>query len=164
MRSADSIKVNDSLKYTTVGGRTVYGGGGIMPDVFVPIDTVGVTDFLIKVNRKSLLMKFSSHFADLNRAALDTAKSLEDLEEIFTREHLQHQFLLYAASEGVRPQGDEWEQSGFIVLQQLKGLIGRYSAMKEDALYPYILKIDNLVDKVKELEGVKEEETEEAKK
>ena len=163
MRSADSIKVNDSLKYTTVGGRTVYGGGGIMPDVFVPIDTVGVTDFLIKVNRKSLLMKFSSHFADLNRAALDTAKSLEDLEVIFNSEHLQNQFLLYAASEGIRPKGYEWEQSGFIVIQQLKGLIGRYSAMKEDAVYPYVLKIDNLVDKVKELEGEADTEKPEVK-
>jgi len=155
MRSADSIKVNDSLKFTTAHGQTVYGGGGIIPDVFVPIDTTGVTDFLIKVNRKSLQMRFSSDFADRYRSELKNITTIEGLEELYNRENLGHQFLLYAAAQGVHPMEGEWEESGNILILQLKGLIGRYSSMKEDAFYPYILNTDNLVDKVKELETVK---------
>ncbi|MBR5400081.1 MAG: S41 family peptidase [Bacteroidales bacterium] len=138
MQNADSIKV---------------GGGGIVPDVFVPMDTVGVTDYLVKVNRKSLLMKFSSQFADRNRAALSGIDNYTDLEALFTREALASQFRLYAISEGVRPNAGEWEESGDIIMEQLKGLIGRYSALKEEAFYHYILKIDNLVEKVKELDS-----------
>ena len=138
MQNADSIKV---------------GGGGIVPDAFVPMDTVGVTDYLVKVNRKSLLMKFSSQFADRNRAALAGIDNYEDLEALFTREGLASQFRLYAVSEGVRPNAGEWEASGEIIMEQLKGLIGRYSALKEEAFYHYILKIDNLVQKVEALEN-----------
>lgn len=155
MQSADSIRVNDSLKYTTTHGHTVYGGGGIIPDVFVPIDTAGVTDFLIKVNRKSLQMKFSSIFADKHRSELQNITTLEGLEELFGRENIGMQFLLFAASEGVRPAAGEWEKSGGILILQLKGLAGRYSSMKEDAFYPYILQTDNLADKVKQLESNK---------
>ncbi len=155
MQNADSIKVNDSLKFSTVHGHTVYGGGGIIPDVFVPIDTVGVTDFLIKVNRRSLQMKFSSIFADRHRAQLQQISTLEGLEELYASEDIGRQFLLYAASEGVRPAEGEWEQSGNLLILQIKGLVGRYSSMKDDAFYPYVLRTDNLADKVKELENTK---------
>ncbi len=159
MRSADSIKVNDSLKYTTVHGHTVYGGGGIIPDVFVPIDTTGITDFLIKANRKSLQMKFSSMFADRHRKRLTEIADTVSLEKLFTEEDLATQFKLYATAQGVKPTAEEWAISGGVLIRQLKGLIGRYSAMKEDAFYPYILEIDNLADKVKELvsESAKQE-------
>ena len=138
MQNADSIKV---------------GGGGIVPDVFVPMDTVGVTDYLVKVNRKSLLMKFSSQFADRNRETLAGISTYDGLEALFDKENLASQFRLYSASEGVKPGAGEWLSSGDIIMEQLKGLIGRYSALKEEAFYHYILKIDNLVEKVEELEG-----------
>ncbi len=158
MQSADSIKVNDSLKYTTAHGHTVYGGGGIIPDVFVPIDTVGVSDFLIKVNRRSLQMKFSSLFADRHRAELQEITNVEELETLFDKEDIGLQFRLFAASEGIRASQWEWNHSGEILVLQLKGLTGRYSAMKEDAFYHYILKTDNLTDKVLSLEGGTPEE------
>ena len=141
MQNADSIKAES---------------GGIIPDVFVPMDTVGVTDYLVKVNRKSLLMKFSSQFADRNRSSLSGLNSYVELEDLFTRENLATQFRLYALSEGVKPNAGEWEASGNIIMEQLKGLIGRYSALKEDAFYHYILKIDNLVEKVEALDEEKQ--------
>lgn len=153
MHSADSIKVNDSLKYTTVHGNTVYGGGGIIPDVFIPIDTTGVTDFLVKVNRRSLQMKFSSLFADMHRAELQAITTIDELEDLYREQDLGRQFLIYAASEGVRALPGEWEQSGNIIVLQIEGLIGRYSSMNEDAFYPYILKTDSLAEKVKKLES-----------
>ncbi len=57
--SKDSIKLDENLRYSTGLGRPVYGGGGIMPDVFVPQDTTGVSSYLIEVSNKGLILQFS---------------------------------------------------------------------------------------------------------
>lgn len=156
LHSADSIPKNDSLAFKTLKqGRTVYGGGGIIPDVFVPLDTVGITPFLINVNRNSLTLKYSSEFADLHRDALSKIKTFDELEKLFKSVNLQNGFLQYAKAHNVAPGPGEWKESGGIILSQLKGLIGRYSAMDTDAYYSYILQIDNVAAKIKELENKK---------
>ena len=152
MVSADSIKRADSLKFTTPGGKVVYGGGGIIPDVFVPIDTVGVTDFLIKVNRRSLIVKYSNVMADRYRAQLRQVQTLEDLEKLIATIDIEGGFLSYARKNGAVPKGNEWNESKNIIVQQLCGLFGRYTVLDDNAFYPYILKLDNVVDKIKELE------------
>ncbi len=149
MTSADSIKKVDSLMFTTKGGKIVYGGGGIIPDVFVPIDTVGVTDFLIAVNRKSLLMKYSNILADKYRKQLREIRTLDELDKLLNGMNIPDSFLAYAAQNGVKPKAGEWEKSKNILVLQLKGLTGRYSILDDDAFYPYILQIDNVIDKVK---------------
>ncbi len=154
MSSKDSIRINDSLLYRTAYGRKVYGGGGIIPDIFVPVDTVGVTDFLVQANRKSLQMKFSSYYADRNRARLWEITTLEELDELYSQDDIKNQFLLFAAANGVRPKSGEWEKSGYILLQQIKGLVGRYSQLDADAYYPYILRLDNAVNKIKEIDSL----------
>ena len=65
--NADSIHFADSLKYTTAHGRTVYGGGGIMPDVFVPMDTMRLSDYFISLRGKGLLNSFPMQWADQHR-------------------------------------------------------------------------------------------------
>lgn len=65
--SADSIHFPDSLKYTTAGGRTVYGGGGIMPDIFVPMDTMRLTDYYLAVSSKGILRQFPQQWASQHR-------------------------------------------------------------------------------------------------
>ncbi len=152
----DSIRKNNTLEYKTLKeGRTVYGGGGIIPDIFVPIDTVGVTPFLIAVNKNSLQMKFSSAFADSHRERLTKIKTFKELERLFSTVNIGKEFLNFSAKSNIIPAKGEWEISGNIIEQQLKGLIGRYSGMDDDAYYSYILKIDNLVDKIKENENNK---------
>ena len=76
MTSADSIVRNDSLRYETPKGKVVYGGGGIIPDVFVPVDTVGVTDLLVRINRQALAVKYSSEVADRYRSSPPAAESV----------------------------------------------------------------------------------------
>ena len=152
MVSADSIKRADSLKFTTPGGKVVYGGGGIIPDVFVPIDTVGVTDFLIAANRKSLIVKYSNVLADKYRAQLREVETFEDLEKLIAGIDMEGGFLAYARQNGVVRKGNEWQESKDIVIKQLSGLLGRYTVLDDNAFYPYIVKIDNVVEKVKELE------------
>ncbi len=157
LQNSDSIPKNDSLAFKTLKqGRTVYGGGGIIPDVFVPLDTVGVTPFLINVNRNSLMLKYSSEFADHHRDALSKIKTYAQLEALFRSVNLSGEFLNYAKKHKVVPAGTEWKESGDIIIKQLKGLIGRYSAMDTDAYYSYILQIDNLTKRVNELEREKE--------
>lgn len=155
MISADSIKKVDSLRFVTPKGKVVYGGGGIIPDVFVPIDTVGVTDFLIASNRRSLIIKYSNVLADKYRAQLRQVQCFEELEKLIATIDLEKGFLAYARANGIVPKGDEWEVSREVILQQLKGLFGRYTVLDDNAFYPYILEIDNVVEKVKELEKEK---------
>jgi len=70
LMSADSIHFPDSLKYTTKGGRIVYGGGGIMPDVYVPLDTMQYTSLHRELNAKSCIIQTTLKYLDLNRKRL----------------------------------------------------------------------------------------------
>ena len=147
---ADSIKRNDSLKFVTPGGKTVYGGGGIIPDIFVPLDTVGVTNFLVDVNRKSLVIKYSMKLSDIYRAQLREVKSFEDLEKLISTIDFGGGFLAFARANGVVPKGNEWKRSKEFIVTQLKGLFGRYTVLDDKAYYPYVLKIDNVVQTILE--------------
>lgn len=148
MTVADSIKRNDSLKFVTPGGKTVYGGGGIIPDVFVPIDTAGVTDFLVAVNRKSLQVKYSIKLADTYRLQLREVKTFGQLEELVSSIDFETGFLSYAKENGITPKSGEWKRSKEFIITQIKGLFGRYSALDDDAFYPYILRTDNVIQTI----------------
>lgn len=145
MMVADSIKRNDTLKYTTPKGKVVYGGGGIIPDVFVPIDTTGVTDFLIAVNRKSLQVKYSIKLSDRYRAQLREVKTFPQLEKLISTIDIEGGFLAFARENKLVPKPGEWDKSKEPLILQIKGLFGRYSALDDDAFYPYILRIDNYI-------------------
>ena len=75
--SKDSIKLDENLRYSTRLGRPVYGGGGIMPDVFVPQDTTGTSSYLIEVLNKGLTLQFSFQYSDRNRAKLNEFENEE---------------------------------------------------------------------------------------
>lgn len=145
LTSADSIRQNDSLKYTTPGGKIVYGGGGITPDVFVPLDTTGITDFLIKSNEQGLVFRFSSEIADQYRAELRGINDYISLIKFLESKNLEKRFLDYASGKGVVPKPEDWKLSGDILITQLKALVGRYSPLDDKAYYPIISKIDNVI-------------------
>ncbi len=146
MMDADSIPVNDSLKYLTPSGKVVYGGGGIIPDVFVPIDTVGVTDLLVKINRQSYTVKFSSVLADRYRPELRQIHDLQSLNRLLDRMDIEGEFLGYLSDNGVKVNMAQWNISRKVVLTQLRALTGRYSPMEDNAFYPIIAAIDNVVE------------------
>ena len=150
MMSADSIRVNDTLKFATKGGRTVYGGGGIIPDVFVPLDTSGVTDFLVSCNRLSLQAKFSNQISDRYREKLRSIQDTESLDGFLDGLGLKERFIKYAAQSGVTVKEGEWEISGEIIEVQLRALIGRNTPMNDEAFYRIYLSIDNVVEAVLE--------------
>ena len=136
---------NDSLKYITPGGNVVYGGGGIIPDVFVPIDTAGVTDLLIQINRQALTVKYASEAADKYRSELRDVASLDELNALLDSMDLESGFLAYLRLKGVTVDMEQWRVSRQFVLTRLRALVGRYSSLDDNAFYPILAEIDNVI-------------------
>ena len=126
MFSADSIKMNVGEKFTTVGGRPVYSGGGIMPDIFVPNDTSGVTSYYINVVNAGLLQRFAFDFVDDNRELLEGAKNVEELQQLLPADDtLLRQFVLFASRNGIPARWYYINISHDLIVNQLKALIAR---------------------------------------
>lgn len=124
--SQDSIKLNKNLEFITVGGRKVYGGGGIMPDVFVAEDTSGYTSYYIEAVNKGLIQKFSYKFAEKYRNVLGNDRTLDNLLRVLPRDNtLLKTFVAYAASEGLPARWYYINQSKDLILNELKAVIAR---------------------------------------
>lgn len=100
--SKDSIKLDESQRYSTALGRAVYGGGGIMPDVFVPEDTTGVSSYLREVIYKGLILQFSFQYTDRNRPVLSQYTDEEQLLGFLEKEDILNQFVRFADTKGVK--------------------------------------------------------------
>ena len=148
MLSADSIKVNKDELYYTIGGRTVYGGGGIVPDVFVPIDTTRASAFYMACNKKATAMRFASAYFDTHKAELQKIDDFEVLRRYLDNAGLEQRFLSFAASrDGLRPaSAAEWESEKGYMMTSVKALVGRYSKLGDDAFYHIYLSIDNVFE------------------
>ena len=81
--SSDSIHFADSLKFTTPGGKVVYGGGGIMPDVFVSLDTSGISEYYSSLSSKGLITEFVYKYVDNNRTTLSKYKNFDEFNSGF---------------------------------------------------------------------------------
>jgi carboxyl-terminal processing protease len=138
---ADSIKFADSLKFHTIGGRVVYGGGGIMPDIFVPLDTNGISPYLTKVSNKNLTYRFAFEFTDKHRNEVRDIKDFEAVKKYLSGFDLLKEFVAYAQKNGVTANQKQIEHSRFILETQLKAVIAR-NIIDEDGFYPFIREID----------------------
>lgn len=146
MTSADSMKVDTSAVYYTIKGRRVYGGGGIIPDVFVPMDTTRATKFYINCNKKATAVRFASEMFDKYKSTLSGISDFTSLEKYLNDIDLERQFLDYAARvDGFRPAAGEWEQSRSYMMPQINGLVGRFSKVGEEAFYRFYLPIDDTI-------------------
>jgi carboxyl-terminal processing protease len=122
----DSIQFSDSLKFTTPGGKTVYGGGGIMPDVFVPVDTTRLSKYLSAVFSKGLVNQFAFDYADKNRGSLAAYKSFESFNKQFLiSEKMYSDFVLYAENKGVKKDEYGVRVSADYIKLQIKAIIAR---------------------------------------
>lgn len=146
MFSADSIRFADSLKFQTVGGRTVYGGGGIMPDKFVPADTSDITPYLREVTGRNILYRFTIEYADRHRDELNNITSLQQLQAFFDKDpNLLEEFIRYAAKAGVAPKAAQIAKSKAIILAQIKAYVGRNTPLEDNAFYYELQDIDNTI-------------------
>ncbi|MFN8153843.1 MAG: S41 family peptidase [Bacteroidia bacterium] len=138
----DSIHFADSLKYKTPAGRIVYGGGGIMPDIFVPIDTTFETVYLDKLFASGSVNQFAYDYTDQHRAELgkyiDAAMYIRDFK---ITEGLVREFTAYAEKKGVPLNEKELSRSRAYLEVQLKAYIGRL-LYQNKGLYPVLHSID----------------------
>ncbi len=142
--SADSIKFADSLRYQTVGGRTVYGGGGIMPDLFIPLDTTDVTRYFLQVSGRNILFRYAMDYADRHRAQLEAVSDVASLRALLDSDKgMFDDFVAYAARRGVAPVRSEVERSRKLITAQLRAYIGRNSPLDEGGFYANIYVVDN---------------------
>lgn len=140
--SRDSIKLDKSKLFRTVNGREVYGGGGIMPDVFVPEDTTGYTSYYLEAVNKGLINTFAQYMADTYRPMMKD-KSVESMMRILPRDNtLLQNFVSYAANKDLPARWYYINQSRSLLLNQIKGVIAR-----DLVGYDGLIKILNQEDK-----------------
>ncbi len=124
--SADSIKLDKSLAFETMHGRTVYGGGGIMPDIFVPNDTAGITSYYLNVVNAGLIQKYTFDYTDRNRDRLEKSGGVAALLRMLPDDDtLLQDFVSYSQKAGVAPRWYYINISRDLLVNQLKAMIVR---------------------------------------
>jgi carboxyl-terminal processing protease len=150
MINKDSIHLPDSLKFYTSGGRLVFGGGGIMPDFFVPADTTAFNDFYSKVVSKNLVYTFAFKYADQHRSILNKLNNPAEIEKYLNTQGIFERFISEIRATGITYTSKEFNQSGLLLEKQLYALIAR-NIIGDDGYFPIIFEIDNTVKKAIEL-------------
>ena len=135
--SRDSMKLDQTKIYKTcITGRTVYGGGGIVPDIFVPRDTDDITSYYIDVANAGLLQKYAFTSVDRNRSGLGKLKDYKQyLRTLPPDDRLLQSFVDYAASQGVTPRWYYINRSRDLLLTNIKALVAR-DLFGNKAFYP----------------------------
>ena len=117
--------------------------GGILPDVFVPVDTTRAGQFYVACNRKATAMRFASAFFDAHSGELSQIDDYGSLLAWLDRAGLERQFLAFARSkDGLVPKPEEWGTDRQYIMTQVQALVGRYSKLGDKAYYHLFLQID----------------------
>lgn len=147
---ADSTSFPDSLKYYTPKGKLVYGGGGIMPDVFVPIDTSSYTDYYREITSKGLIYKFALTFADDNREVLEKFTTAKQINNYLDNIKIIKTFVDYAIKKGVKSTKKDYTLSRKVINTRIKAFIAR-NIIDNKGYFPIIREIDNDLLKAEEI-------------
>lgn len=149
---ADSIHFPDSLKYLTPAKRTVYGGGGIMPDVFVPWDSTQFTDYYSNLIRKGVFNRFTLEYTNNNRKKL--LKEFTDIgvykSGFDVDEGMMKAFLKMAEEEAVEWNEEQFKQSELTIRYQIKALVAR-NLWDMGAYYQVMTPIDETLQRALEI-------------
>lgn len=146
------VEVPDSLMYETDAGRPVYGGGGIYPDAFVPLDTTGNSEYLNALLRNDLFRLFSFEYVDQNVGLVAQYSSVEDyLSSFRVTPGILQRFIRFAESEGVPYDAEGYRLSKALIDNRLSAYIGRHLFSSDEAFYPIMHSIDNQLQEAKGL-------------
>lgn len=144
--SADSIKVDKSKIFRTANGRIVYGGGGIVPDIFVPNDTIGITTYYRAVANLGLLQQYVYTYVDINRDQLKNVKTVKQLMGMMPSDDaLTYDFVCYARDNGVPMRWYYINLSRSLIARQLRALVIR-DVLGSEEFYRYYNRTDNTVN------------------
>lgn len=118
--------------------------GGILPDVFVPLDTTKVGKFYMDCNKKATSMRFASYYFDSHKQELSSISDYGKLISYLDKTSLEKQFLDFAKhKDGLEPKAGEWDKDRPYLMTQVRALVGRYSQLGDNAYYHLFLKIDD---------------------
>jgi carboxyl-terminal processing protease len=137
---SDSIHFSDSLKFTTPGGKTVYGGGGIMPDIFIPVDTTGRSPYFLAV--RPIIYRFALKYTEDNRETLKNFTEAGEMEKYLNKQALLNQFVDFASKNGVKKDIKGLKISGSVIHTQLKAYIAR-NMLDTKGFYPIWKELDS---------------------
>ncbi len=153
--SADSIHFADSLKFTTPGGRTVYGGGGIMPDEFVPIDTLEMTPYYYAATGLNILYRYTLDYTDRHRSKINAIQTVEELNAFLDGDkRLVEDFVAYGQSVGLKPNWREIRTSRRLLERLLRAYIARNTSLEDVGYFSQIEPIDESLQRAFEVLGV----------
>lgn len=139
--SQDSIHLKDTVKYKTSKGRIVYGGGGIMPDIFVPLDTVGYSKGYSKLRDQGLLYKFTFEYTDQNRDKMKSFNNLPALRQYLSKQPLMALFIQYAKRNKVELNAKDLQKSQKLISTEIQAYIAR-NMLDNSGFYPVIQDVD----------------------
>ncbi len=148
--SADSIKQNEKEIYHTSLGRPVYGGGGIMPDIFVPQDTAGMTSYFRMAASRGLIIRYAFDYTDHNRQKMLEYDTPEKLEGYLKRQNLLNQFAKWAEKKGLKRRNNLMMKSRELFELSLYGNI-IYNMLGIEAYIEFLNQTDNTVQKAVEV-------------
>ena len=150
MYSEDSMKVVDSLIFKTAAGRTVFGGGGIVPDYFVPLDTAGNSSILTRIFNTSSIHEFTFEYARINEKEL-LEMGLENFITTYeVSEGTLEDLLIKAKSNGVTIDRGQYNSSKNLLKTYVKAFIAR-NIWENDGFYPVLNEQDEIVQTAKSL-------------
>lgn len=142
--SADSIKQNETEVYHTRLGRPVYGGGGIMPDIFVPQDTTGMTSYFRMAANRGLIIRYTFEYTDQNRSTLQQYDTPEKMEEYLKKQNLLNNFAAWAEKKGLKRRNNLMAKSRRLFEMSLYGNI-IYNMLGMEAYVEYLNETDKTV-------------------
>ena len=147
LSNRDSIKIDTTNIFYTRHNRKVFGGGGIIPDIFVPSDTSGITSYYINVSNAGLLQKFAYEFTELNREEFSKLEDYKHFLRILPSDYaLLNDFISFASSNGIPARWYYINMSKELIVSQLKALIAR-DIFGNEAFYPIYNKNDKMIQK-----------------
>ncbi len=151
--SADSIALPDSLKYETlINGRTVYGGGGIMPDIFIPIDTTGYNQYYSRLRRNNVIYEYVLDYVDNNRKSLQ--KKYSQFESYRTNfdvtDEMIEEIVSNGEEQGINRDEESLSASLANLKLEIKALVAR-DIFSRNEFYRIIFQDDDAVNKALEV-------------
>ena len=142
--SQDSIK-HTGPKFHTKGGRVVYGGGGITPDIFVAEDTTNITSYYTQAAASGLMLQFAFTYTDDNRLKLNNYKEMQELADYLVKQNTVEKFADYANARGLQRRNLMIKKSHSLLERYLNGRI-IYGMLNDRALYQYLNQKDPVID------------------
>ncbi|GHT02695.1 peptidase S41 [Bacteroidia bacterium] len=144
--SVENVEFNQSAAYKTLHNRTVYGSGGIMPDIFVPLDTAHRTTYYISLEENGVFNQFANEYVEQNRDFLTQFKNYSALLDYLKKQQLLYKVVMYAEANGIRRRSLQISRCYTQILQSTYACILR-NVYGEQAFYPVYLYGDPAIAK-----------------